>query len=321
MDFLFPVVVLAIGVGLLLYGAELFTDAAIDAARALRITTVAMGLLLAGAEPEELLTAVFAAAKGADGIAIGDAVGTNVTILSLCLGLGAVLAPIAADRASLRHGVITLLVSLPAVGLLAYGSIGRVEGVLLVALYGLYVWYILKRERIPLELEEGSTEELAAKLKRQAKAPAWKSLGLCLIGLVMMTAGGNFTVDSAQTIARLVGVSETVIGLTLVALATSAEMLVLSIVPVLKGHPELTLGGLIGSYAYNVTLTLGAAAAVSPLSVGDEPALLSLAFMVGLLVLMLLLLRRGQIARGGGLVLLVGYALFVVLTLQGGGER
>jgi cation:H+ antiporter len=80
----------------------------------------------------------------------------------------------------------------------------------------------------------------------------------------------------------------------------------------------LTLGGLIGSYAYNVTLTLGAAAAVAPLSVGDEPALLSLAFMIGLLVLVLVLLRRGQIGRGGGLVLLAAYALFLVLTLQRG---
>lgn len=316
MELLLAFVILAIAVGLLLYGAELFTDAAIDAARALRITTLAMGLLLAGAEPEELLTAVFAAAKGADGIAIGDAVGTNITIVGLCLGLGAILAPIAVDRSSLRHGLITLIASLPAIGLLALGTIGRLEGLCLVALYGLYVWYILKRERIPLELEEGSTDEIAAKLRRQAKAPVWKSLGLCLLGLVMMAAGGNFTVDSARTIAGAAGLTDTAIGLTLVALATSAEMLVLSIVPVLKGHPELTVGGIIGSYAYNLTLTLGAAAAVAPLTVGDEPVLIPLAFMLGGLLLLLALMSRGRLGRIGGMVLVASYVLFVGLTLR-----
>src|SRR5919109_307349 len=138
MELLLAFAILVVAVGLLLFGAELFTDAAIDAARALRITTLAMGLLLAGAEPEELLTAVFAAAKEADGIAIGDAVGTNITIVGLCLGLGAILAPITTDRSSLRHGLITLIASLPAIGLLTLGTIGRLEGLLLIALYGLY---------------------------------------------------------------------------------------------------------------------------------------------------------------------------------------
>ena len=316
MEPLLVVLSLALGVGLLLGGAELFTEAAVDAARALRISTLAMGLLLAGAEPEELFTAAIASGERAPGIAIGDAVGTNVTIIGLALGLGALLAPIAVERSALRHGLITLIVGLPASLLLLRGSVGRAEGVLLCALYGGYVWYVVRRERIPLETEEGTVEELAAELAEAPKQPAWKSIMLTLVGMAMMASGGHFTVDGARAVAAWSGLSETAIGLTLVSLATSAEMVVLSIVPVLKGHPELTIGGVVGSYAYNLTLTLGVAALVSPLSVGDEPVFVPLGFMLGLLLLLLLLMRSGRLGRASGLLLLAIYALYLALTLR-----
>jgi cation:H+ antiporter len=312
-------VLLAIGAGLLLWGVDLFTDAAIDTARALRISTLALGLLLAGAEPEELLTAAIAAGRGAPGIAIGDAVGTNVTIIGLALGIGALLAPIAVEPKALRHGLLTLVASLPAVLLLARGSVGRLEGLLLCGLYAGYVWYVVRRERIPLETEEGTVEELAAELAEPPENPLWKSLGLTLLGLLMMASGGHFTVEGAQGLASWAGLTETAVGLTLVALATSIEMVVLSIVPVLKGHPELTIGGILGSYAYNLTLTLGVAALVAPLSVGDEPVRLPLVFMLGLLVLLLLLMRTGRLHRLSGLLFLGLYAAYTALTLSGGG--
>jgi cation:H+ antiporter len=308
-------VLLALGVGLLLGGAELFSEAAVDTARALRVTTIAIGLLLAGAEPEELFTAAIAAGKQAPGIAIGDAVGTNVTIIGLALGLGAMVAPIAVERSALRHGLITLVVALPATFLLMRGSIGRAEGLLLCCFYGGYVWYVVRHERISIQTEKGTLENLARELGEPPKSPAWRFISLTLLGLVMMASGGHFTVEGARAVAAWAGLSETAIGLTLVALATSGEMLVLSIVPVLKGHPELTVGGIIGSYASNVTLTLGAAAVVAPLSVDQEPVLISIAFMLGLLVLLLLLMLRGRLGRGSGMALLAIYVLFLALTL------
>ena len=316
LESLLPFLLLAVGAGLLLWGVEIFTESAIDTARALRISTLAMGLLLAGAEPEELLTAAIAAGRDAPGIAIGDAVGTNVTIVGLALGLGALLAPIAVEPKALRHAWITLVASLPATLLLLRGGIGRLAGLLLIGLYAGYVWYVIRRERIPLETEEGTLDELAEELAEPPEQPLWKSLGLTLLGLAMMAGGGHFTVDGARAVAALAGLSETAIGLTLVALATSIEMVVLSIVPVLKGHPELTIGGIIGSYAYNLTLTLGVAALVAPLGVGDEPVGLPLAFMLGLLLVLLLLMRRGRLARPAGLLLLGAYAAYVVTALR-----
>ena len=313
---------LAVGVGLLLGGAELFTESAIETARALRITTLALGLLLAGAEPEEMFTAAIAASKGSPGIAIGDAVGTNVTIIGLALAVGAVLVPIRVEPTALRHGIITLVASLPAVVLLLRGGLGRAEGMLLCALYAAYVWYVVRRERLPLETEEGTIEDLTRELAEPPGKPAWLAVGLTLLALAMMASGGHFTVDGARAIAARAGLSETAIGLTLVALATSAEMVVLSIVPVLKGHPELTLGAILGSYAYNATLTLGVAALVAPLAEGGQAVLTSLVFMLGLLILLLALMRHGQLGRGSGLLLLVLYAAYVTVAIgQGFGVR
>jgi cation:H+ antiporter len=316
MESAFPVVFLAVGVALLLVGAELFSEAAVDAARALRTTTLAIGLLLAGAEPEELFTAAIAAARDAPGIAIGDALGTNVTIIGLALGLGALVAPITVEAAALRHGLVALLVSLPASFMLARGELGRAEAVLLCALYAGYVWYVVRRERISLETGEGTLEELAGELAEAARRPAWMSLGLALLGLAMMASGGHFTVDGARGFAAWAGLAETAIGLTLVALATAAEMVVLSIVPVLKGHPELTLGGILGSYAYNLTLTLGVAALVSPLPASGDLVRLALAFMLGSLVLLLGLMRIGKLGRVSGLVLIVIYAVYLAAVLS-----
>lgn len=317
MELLLPLVLLVLGVGLLLGGTEVFTESAVDAARGLRISTLAMGLLLAGAEPEELFTAAIAAGKEAPGIAIGDAVGTNVTIVGLALGIGALLAPIAVEPIAVRHGVITFVAGLPAALLLLRGGIGRTEGLLLCILYAGYVWYVVRRERIPLETEEGTVEELAEELAEAPEQPLWRSLGLTLLGLAMMAAGGHFTVDGARVVAAWAGLSETAVGLTLVALATSLEMVVLSIVPVLKGHPELTVGGILGSWAYNLTLTLGVAGVVAPLSVGDDPVSVPLGFMLGLLLVLLLLMRRGSLGRASGLLLLAVYAVYVVLALAG----
>lgn len=314
-----PLALLAVGVALLIGGAEVFTHAAVESARALRVTVLAMGLLLAGAEPEELFTAAIASSKGAYGIALGDIVGTNITIIALALALGAVLMPIRVERTSRRHGLATLAASLPATLLLLLGRVERWGGLALALTYGLYVGYILKVERIPLEVEELSTTELEAKLAQKARGPAWRSLGLCLVSLAMMGAGGNFTVDGARGLAAWLGLSETIIGLTVVALATSAEMVALSIVPVLKGHPELTVGAILGSYAYNSTLTLGAAALVSPLPVPPEILVFPLPLMLGLLALLVLLMRRGVLGRREGLVLLCLYALHLYYNYSAAG--
>jgi len=295
---LWSFLLLALGAALLLGGCELFTEKSREAAGALRITPFALALLFAGAEPEELLTAAIASGRGAAGIAVGDLVGTNVTIIALALGLGTLLTPIPSGSVSLRHGLFAIGMALPAATLLLAGSVERPHGLILVALYGLYALYVVMRERVTVDEEASTRHDRAA-------------LPLMLLGLAMMAFGGSFTVDSARAIVAITGISETAIGLTLVSLATSAEMVALSIIPVIKGRPELTIGGIIGSYIYNATLGLGVAALVAPLRVDRVGLVFPVALMLGLLALLIALLRGQTIGRKAGMLLLAIYFIYL----------
>jgi len=223
---------LALGLALLIGGAELFTEQAVKAARALRITTLAMGLLFAGAEPEELFTAGIASWRGAPGIALGDVIGTNVTIIALALGLAALIVPIGADRGVRRHGVITFLVALPALAFLLWGRVPLWGGVVLVLLYFGYIFYIIYRERLPIEMAEMSSEKVAAGLANPvppAKREQFLAVALVVISLAVMGGGGYFTVEGARDLAGWLNITESSIGLSLVAFATAAEMLFLAV--------------------------------------------------------------------------------------------
>lgn len=315
MDLFLALGQMALGMALLLVGAELFTEQAVKAARALRVTTLAMGLLFAGAEPEELFTASIAAGRQAPGIALGDVIGTNVTIIALALGLAALILPIGVDRGVRRHGVITFLVALPALAFLLRGLVPLWGGIVLVLLYFGYIFHIIYRERLPIEMAEMSSEKVAAGLANPgplAKRERFLVVALVVISLAVMGGGGHFTVEGARDLAGWLGVTESSVGLSLVAFATSAEMLFLAVVPVLKGHPEISLGGILGSYVYNVTLTLGVASLVGPL-LAPEPRLIRVSslFMVGLLALLLLMLSRGRLGRLDGAVLVLLYAAYL----------
>jgi cation:H+ antiporter len=321
MDLFLALGQLALGLALLIGGAELFTEQAVKAARALRITTLAMGLLFAGAEPEELFTAGIASWRNAPGLALGDVVGTNVTIIALALGLAALILPIGADRGVRRHGAITLLVALPALAFLLWGRVPLWGGIVLALLYFGYIFHIIYRERLPLEMAEMSSEKVAAGLANPTgitKRENFLAVALVVISLAVMGGGGHFTVEGARDLARWLNITESSIGLSIVAFATAAEMLFLAVVPALKGHPEISLGGILGSYAYNATLTLGVAALVRPL-LAPEPRLIAVSslFMVGLLALLLLMIWRGRLGRldGVALVLLYGAYLATVFVL------
>jgi cation:H+ antiporter len=170
-------------------------------------------------------------------------------------------------------------------------------------------------------MAEMSSEKVAAGLANPvppAKREQFLAVALVVISLVVMGGGGHFTVEGARDLAGWLNITESSIGLSLVAFATAAEMLFLAVVPALKGHPEISLGGILGSYAYNATLSLGVAALVGPL-LAPESTLIAVSslFMVGLLALLLLMLWKGRLGRldGAALVLLYGAYLATVFVL------
>ncbi len=307
----------ATGTAAIVWGAEAFAEHLGQASVQLGVSSFALALLLAGAEPEELATVIAASLRGSPGIALGDVIGANVTICLVALGVGAVIAPLPFRAAVMRYALLGL--PLGAIG--AWfgwdGQVSRWESAILVALYMLYVAAIWCAERKPPALGEVG----GLKDAREAKAtghssPVGRDLVFVLAGVVAMAGGATLLVEAVQ---RISGVEATQIrlGLTLVGFATGFELVVLAWSTARRGVSEVVVAGVVGSFAYNATMTLGAAALARPLVLADAATLhMPWVLMIGSLALVILLAaRRGQLARGEGVLLLAAYPVFVVVVL------
>jgi cation:H+ antiporter len=297
---------------LLVGGAELFVENAAGAARRLGVTVLAVGILLAGAEPEELLTAVLAAAQHRPGLAAGDAIGANVTMLTACLGLAALVRPLHLGRRVRQYAVLAAVAGAFALLTLLDGHVGRVEGALLVLAYIVLVGLVWWREREPPKL--GELAELDDDSDEHAGRSATTGLLLSLVGVAGMLVGGDLAVHGAVRVVEYFGSTDSAIGLTVLALATTAELFALVFAAVRHDVPEIAIAGVVGSAAYNATATLGVAALVRPLSVDGLAVPAAVAALLPIVVL--LLAARGRLGRPAGALLLAGYVVFVVLVLR-----
>lgn len=299
---------------LLLGGAELFVENSAGAARRLGVTVIAVGVLLAGAEPEELLTAVIAAVQDRPGLAAGDAIGANVTMLTACLGLAALVRPLHLGRRVRQYAVLSSVAGGLAVLALVGGTVGRVEGALLLAGYVALVALVWWREKAPPtigELAEVTDGEEAD--EHAGRSPA-AALAIALLGIVLMLAGGDLAVEGAVRVVDSLGSTDSAVGLTVLALATTAELFALVLTAARHAVPEIAVAGVVGSAAYNATATLGAAALAAPLAVEGVLAAAGTAAILPLVVLALA--PRGRLGRPAGAALCLGYAVYVVLVLS-----
>lgn len=291
---------------LLVAGAELFAENADSAARRLGLSVLAVGLLLAGAEPEELLTGIIAAAHHHAGLAAGDALGANVTMLTLTVGLAAIVRPLPVGGRVRRYAIGSAVAGVAAVLALAGGGVGRVGGALLVAGYAVLVAVVWWFEREPPAIGELAEAAEAHHDERSTSA----GLLLVLVGMGVMAIGGELAVAGATRVVDALDVAETAVGLTLLALATTAELFALAWSAHRRGVTELAVAGVVGSAAYNATMTLGAAALVRPLRVGGLFGAGVLA--AALPVVLLVLARRDRLGRSAGVALIAVYAGFAV---------
>ena len=306
---------LAVSAVLLGVGAELFAEHASAAGRRLGVSVLAIGLLLAGAEPEELVTAVFASAAGHPGIAAGDAIGANVTMLTLVLGLAALARPLRFDGRVRCYALAAAAAGAAAAVALLGGGVGRAGGAVLVALYVLVVAVIWRRERRPPafgEAAEIEEEETHKGPETRSRADTRAAL-LVIAGVLAMALGGRVAVAGAERIVSTLGLRESVVGLTLVALATTAELFALVWAAFRRGIEELALAGVLGSAIYNATATLGVAALVRPLAVGGVTGQAALAAAIPVFLVTWTLAVK-SVGRVGGAVLLAAYGSYLALT-------
>lgn len=299
---------------LLVVGAELFVENAAGAARRLGVTVIAVGVLLAGAEPEELLTAVIAALRDRPGLAAGDALGANVTMLTAAVGLAALVRPLPVGRRVRQYAGLAAVAGVLAVLVLLDGRVGRPEAAVLLSAYVALVALVWWREREPPALGElAEIEQDEADVREAAGRRPALALGLAVAGIALMLAGGDLAVRGAERVVDSIGRTDSAVGLTILALATTAELFALVLAALRHDVPEIAVAGVVGSAAYNATATLGAAALARPLHPQDVVPAAALG--AALPVLLLVLSRDGRLGRPVGALLAGVYVGYVWLVL------
>jgi cation:H+ antiporter len=311
---------LALGGGLLYLGAEWLVRGAAGLAAKLRMKPLVIGLTVVayGTSAPELVVGIGASLTGRGAIAFGNAVGSNIANIGLILGLTTLISPPKVDGSLRRRELPALVSSALAVPALLYdGRISRIEGVFLMLAAAGYTLAMIRNSRRSTPAAMADAVEVAEDAREAAGAPhahSARSLVLfSLTGLIGLLLGGRWLVDGASGLALSCGVSERLIGLTIVAIGTSLPELATSVIAARRGHSDLAVGNVVGSNVFNVLLILGASGAVNAYDVSLRES----AFEIGGLLLMTLLaagVLRGArtVHRGEGALLVVLYLLFLV---------
>ncbi|BCX19188.1 MAG: sodium:calcium antiporter [Geminicoccaceae bacterium] len=303
------------GMALLLGGGEALVRGAVAIARRLGVSPLLIGLTLVGygTSTPELVASLEAAIGGVPNVALGNVVGSNIANVLLILGAAVLLSPVRIEPRAFRRDAVALTVSaLAATALAATGEVGRLAGLLLVGLLALYTFETYRAERARPD-EWGAILEAEGELKEGSRPLAPGRAALFAVGgIVGVVVGAGLLIDGAVTIARGLGVSELVIGLTLVAVGTSLPELATSLVAAWRGHTELAYGNVVGSNIYNLLGILGVTALVSPLPVPPELPRVDLPVMLAATAALILFALTGwRIGRREGAALLAGYLLYL----------
>ncbi len=314
------ILLVAGGLVLLALGGELLVRGAVGMAARIGISPLLAGLTIVGfgTSMPELATSVQAAMAGAPGIAIGNVVGSNIANILLILGISALIAPLVVNPRSFKRDSIALGGSaLLCTAAVLLGVIGRLPGVvLLVCLVG-YIWYAYKSEAAANDEECQRHETEAADVPVPPQTGPAILGAMIVAGLVAAIFGAGWLVDGATVLASAAGVSESVIGLTVVAIGTSLPELIACVVAVIRKHGDVALGNVVGSNIYNVMGILGGTAIIQPIAVPAEIAAFDIWAMLGVTALLLVQLRSGwKLSRAEGAVLValyIGYTLFLAM--------
>ena len=311
---------LILGLALILGGANFLTDGSAALAQRFRVPEFIVGLTIVavGTSTPELVVSVLSAAAGNSDVAIGNIVGSNIFNVFLILGVCALIAPLPLTGGNIRRdlpfltAVSVLLLLLTSDRLLGLGevdAIGRIDGIVMLLLYIALIRYTIRAERRTAAQATQTTQTE----KPQRSRSLWLIVVMIAGGLAGLIFGGELFLDSASAIARALGVSESVIAITLMAGGTSLPELASSVVSLLKGKSEMALGNVIGSNIANILLILVLSATIHPLTLGGITRidLLTVLLSSVLLFVTAFTFRRKAVDRWEGAIFLVIYALYI----------
>ncbi|EDL63892.1 calcium/sodium antiporter [Bacillus sp. SG-1] len=312
-------VLLIIGFLLLIKGADFFVEGSSKIAQALKVSPLLIGLTIVafGTSSPEATVSIAAALEGSAGVAIGNVVGSNIFNITLVVGLTAVLNPLKVESETIRKEIpftllasiaLVILISDTGLQLLSENFITRGDGFILLLFFAVFLYYIFevaKKSREKLN-DEGTTPE----------SISWgKNILLTVGGLAAIIFGGDIVVDNATEIALSFGMSETLVGLTIVAVGTSLPELITSVTAAVKKQGEIAIGNIVGSNIFNILFVLGTASVISPLAVDDKIFFDALLMIILTGILLIFSRTNFRVGKYEGIFLIVAYILYAVFII------
>lgn len=309
----FAVLLLIIGFAFLVKGADAFVEGSSSIAKHFHVPSLIIGMTIVamGTSLPETAVSVTASIAGSNALAVSNAVGSNIFNLMVVIGVCAVLTPVAVQKNSLKIDIPFSMVC--ALLLLVLGHdrmmLTRVNGLILIVLFAFFILYMIRSAQHSMNNEDSEFAAEAAEMKVMSVP---KSLIFIVIGIAGITLGSDWVVDGAKTIASAFGISENLIGLTIVAFGTSLPELMTSIVAARKNEVDMALGNAVGSNIFNILMVLGIASALSPIAFIQEN-IIDIIILVGFsFIVWLMAWTKHRLDKLEGLAMILLYAGYVV---------
>lgn len=303
------VLLLIFGIVVVLKSADWLTNGAVGLATKLGISQIVIGLTIVaiGTSMPEFFVSIVSAIKGTPDLAVGNIVGSNIFNVLLIVGVAATVAPIAIQRATVRRDIpIAIVASIMLTFMMLDDNISRIDALILFAAFIAFIWITLRNSKNDANEKDASTEKVI---------PTWKSVLFIIFSLVGLVLGSNIFVDNASSLAHGWGISDAVIGLTIVAGGTSLPELATSAVAARKGDSGIAIGNVLGSNVFNILMILGLTGIISPMHIQNITYIDMAVMVISMVLFWLFSFTKLRVERWEGCVLIacfLGYITWLV---------
>ena len=303
------VLLLIFGIVVVLKSADWLTNGAVGLATKLGISQIVIGLTIVaiGTSMPEFFVSIVSAIKGTPDLAVGNIVGSNIFNVLLIVGVAATVAPIAIQRATVRRDIpIAIVASIMLTFMMLDDNISRIDALILFAAFIAFIWITLRNSKNDANEKDASTEKVI---------PTWKSVLFIIFGLVGLVLGSNIFVDNASSLAHGWGISDAVIGLTIVAGGTALPELATSAVAARKGDSGIAIGNVLGSNVFNILMILGLTGIISPMHIQNITYIDMAVMVISMALFWLFSFTKLRVERWEGCVLIacfLGYITWLV---------
>ena len=307
MNMILQLLLLVVGFVMLSKGSDWFVDGACDISRRFHIPQLIVGLTIVamGTSAPEAAVSITSAFKGVADITIGNIVGSNILNILVILGLASAIVPLSIANSTIRVDMPFLIVITAVLYVMGLdGTISFLDGLILAVCFILYIAYLIYCAKFT---PEGAGEEEPAK-----ELKLWQALLALVGGLAVIVLGSNIAVNAATEIARIIGISERIIGLTIVALGTSLPELFTSITAARKGNADIAIGNIVGSNIFNILFVVGLSALITPVPFSAAFRVDTLIALAAAVFLWVVSLPKRKLARTAGILMLAGYLVYLL---------